>query len=216
MTEPQWTPEEIEARRHDPMPDLPVLPGIAEVDQPAVQALAAPVPLLGTIAAMVAAAYALVGIHEKPMGSNYAPPVTTWYGAGNVSWCDEAISYEAAHSGNAAAIGGKWAYCPAHTRWFLAHGKWKYGAGDLRIGDVVFYNWSRGATLDADHVGLVVHVYSDGSFLAAEGNHNDQFIVVHRDGTYVAGRGRPAYAATPTPPPPATAEDSEILHEWVF
>lgn len=195
-----WSLEEIDARRDDPMPDVPTIDGIAPVDPEFItMAALLAAPPLGTRAAMVAQAHALVGLREQPMGSNHAPPVTTWYGVGNVSWCDESISYEAYKSGNLAALGGKFAYCPAHTRWFLAHGLWKYGAGDIQVGDVIFYNWSRGATLDADHVGLVVHVYSDGTFQVAEGNQADGFNLVHRDKTYVAGRGRPKYASAPAP-----------------
>lgn len=212
-TEDQWSDEEIEARRDDPMPDVPTIEGIAPVSSIAMVAtLVAPRP--GTRDAMVAQARALVGVREQPMGSNKAPPITPWYGLVG-SWCDMSISYEGYKSGCLPALGGKFCYCPAHTRWFLAHGEWKYGASDIAVGDVVFYNWSRGATLNADHVGLVVHVYADGSFLSAEGNHNDVFGIVHRDKTYVAGRGRPKYASastpTPTPQPAAAAGDC-----WVY
>lgn len=199
-----WTPEQIDARRNWHMADVPVLPGIGpgELGQPAelpaalFTMLVAAAPARGSAAAMVAAERALVGVREQPLGSNYAPPITPWYGIGNASWCDECVSYAADKSGNAAAVGGKFAYCPAHTRWFLSQGRWKYGAGDLREGDVVFYRWSGPIhDLDADHVGVVLHVYADGSFLAGEGNHNDVFAIVHRDATYVAGRGRPNYNA---------------------
>jgi hypothetical protein len=196
-----WSLEEIEARRHNLMPDIPTIAGIAPIDPESItMAALLAAPALGTREAMIAAAYALVGLREQPMGSNKAPPVTTWYGLIG-SWCDMSISYEGEQSDNLAHLGGKFCYCPAHTRWFLAHGLWEYGAGDLQPGDVVFYNWSKGATLDADHVGLVVHVYSDGTFLAAEGNHNDGFYLVHRDHTYVAGRGRPKYGNAPVPTP---------------
>lgn len=204
--DPTWSDAEIEARRNDLMPDVPVLPGIAEVDQTA--DLTAMAAARGTEAAMVQAAQALLGTSEHPPGSNHNF-ITQWYGIGDGSWCDMSVSYEAWKSGNAAAVGGMFAYCPSHTRWFLAHGEWKYGGGDLRPGDVVFYNWSRGATLDADHVGVIERVLSDGTFYALEGNTSDVFARRHRDHTYVAGRGRPHYAATPpTPTPtPATADD---------
>lgn len=202
MTAPEtldWSLAEIEARRDDLMPDVPTIDGIAPVDPESItMAALLAAPALGTRDAMVAQAHALVGIHEKPMGSNKAPPITTWYGMVG-SWCDMSISYEGYKSGCLAALGGKFAYCPAHTRWFLAHGLWKYGASDIQVGDVIFYNWSIGPTLNADHVGLVVHDYKDGTFLVAEGNQNDGFNLVHRDKKYVAGRGRPKYASASTP-----------------
>lgn len=194
-----WTAQDVEAQRDGPygggpIPDVPVLPGIGEAELPAgFDLLTAVAPPRGTKAAMIAAAYGLRGVREQPMGSNHAPPVTTWYGLGNVSWCDETVSFEGDQSGNAAAIGGRFAFCPAHTRWFLLQGQWDYGAGDIEEGDVVFYRWDRARSLDAEHVGLVVHKYADGTFLSAEGNHDDRFEIVHRDGTYVAGRGRPKY-----------------------
>jgi Putative peptidoglycan binding domain/CHAP domain len=212
-----WTDAQIAARANDPMPDVPVIEGLSplvvtvEPETMALMAAAAPQP--GTRAAMLHVADGLVGLHEQPMGSNHAPPITTEYGV-DASWCDMSITYEGHHSGNAAAI-GHFAYCPAHSRWFYNRHQWAYGAGDLQPGDVVFYSWGGHHTLDADHVGLVKAVHSDGTFDAYEGNHNDRFGIVRRDHRYVAGRGRPHYpngtgeASAPTPPapkPPSTGK----------
>jgi hypothetical protein len=204
VEEDEWTEEQVTARANDPMPDVPVVEGLTALSvEPATLELMAAAAQPGTRAAMLHVAQGLSGLHEQPMGSNHAPPVTTEYGAGNVPWCDEAVTYEGVHSGNHAAI-GRFAFCPAHTRFFAHRGQWAYGASDLQAGDVVFYRWDGRHSLDAEHVGLVAHVYSNGTFDAWEGNHNDRFGLVRRDHTYVAGRGRPHYpngaGSTPTPP----------------
>ena len=151
---------------------------------------------MGTAAAMIAQARELLarGVREQPMGSNHAPPITTWYGLGNVAWCDEAISYEAAHSGNLEAIGGRFAYTVAHAHWFASHGRWHTGISGIRPGDIVFFDWTATRLIAAiDHVGLVERVLPDGTIHTLEGNTSDVFARRHRDATYVAGYGRPTY-----------------------
>ena len=154
--------------------------------------------------AQIKAARALLGTTEHPPGSNHND-ITVWYNAhiawiGDGAWCDMSVTKEAYDSGNEAAVvggpGKGFAYVPSHTRFFSSRGQWKYGAGDLKPGDVVFFEWGRRRTLDADHVGLVEKVFADGRFYSLEGNISDRFQRVHRDGTYVAGRGRPAYTST--------------------
>lgn len=202
-----WTDEEIDAHRNDPMPDIPVLAGLTPLQTGVGLAMAAmTVAAPGTKAAMLAAAASLDGIHERPMGSNFVPDLTPWYGIGASPWCDEAVSFEGHKSGNLDALGGKFAYCPAHTRWFYNHGLWKYGAGDIGEGDVVFFRWDRRRSLDADHVGVVKTDHGDGTYDVWEGNHNNKFGLVRRDRTYIAGRGRPKYS---------TQKQEEEMPEYV-
>jgi len=40
----------------------------------------------------------LLGVEEVPLGSNNAPPVTTWYGANDL-WCAMTCSYVLTHVG---------------------------------------------------------------------------------------------------------------------
>jgi hypothetical protein len=152
---------------------------------------------MGTAAGMIAQARKLLGTREQPMGSNHAPPVTTWYGLGDVAWCDESISYEAAHSDSLPVMGGKFAYTVAHAQWFKSKGRWHVGLTGVKPGDVVFYDWAGTRSIGAiDHVGLVERVLADGTIYSLEGNTSDVFARRHRDGKYVAGYGRPAYSSS--------------------
>jgi len=217
--DPQLTPDEIEATRNKLLPVQPkVLPGISEVSQdpdlfplgfevdlpePGVAPIMAATVPYGTATALIYSARKNLGLGESPPGSN-KNRVVTWYnlhiaaiGAG--SWCDMGVTEEAHDSGNAVAVcGGKdkgFAYCPSHAAWFVSIGRWKYGGGDLAPGDIVFYQWNGHRTTVADHVGIVEKVFADGTFYAIECNTDDVCARRHRDTTYVAGRGRPAFSA---------------------
>lgn len=152
---------------------------------------------MGTATGMIRVGRGLLGVREHPMGSNHAPPVTDEYGL-DAAWCDMSITYEANHSDNLDAVGGRFAYVPAHAQWFRSQGRFHAGTSGMQPGDVVFYNWSgRKGTTECDHVGLCERVLGDGTFYVLEGNHDDQFERVHRDATYISGYGRPAYDSTP-------------------
>jgi len=155
---------------------------------------------MGTIAGMLAQARALLGLGESPPGSNHNK-ITTWYGFDG-AWCDMAISYEAGHSDNLSAMMGKFAYTVAHAQAFQAHGRWHYGLGGIRQGDIVFFDWSGSRSIGAiDHVGLVEAVHSNGTITTLEGNTSDMFLRRVRNGSVVVGYGRPAYGdASPMPP----------------
>lgn len=152
---------------------------------------------MGYVNSLIAAGRKLLGTTEHPPGSNHNF-ITEWYNAnvdriGDGAWCDMSVTYEAWHSDNQAAIGGGFAYVPAHAEWFRAHGRWHYGISGIKSGDVVFFEWSGRRTTNADHVGVVERVLSDGTIYTLEGNIADAFRREHRDGTYVAGYGRPFY-----------------------
>ncbi|HZE29894.1 MAG TPA: CHAP domain-containing protein [Actinoallomurus sp.] len=151
---------------------------------------------MGTATGMIKVGRTLLGTTEHPDGSNHAPPITTEYGFDG-AWCDMSVTYEANHSANLPAVGGRFAYVPAHAQWFKSKGRFHSGKSGIKAGDIVFYNWSRrkGTTL-CDHVGLVEKVFSDGSFYSLEGNTSDAFRRQHRDSTYVSGYGRPVYTST--------------------
>ncbi|MGW7253831.1 peptidoglycan-binding protein [Streptomyces sp. NPDC054834] len=147
---------------------------------------------MGTATGMIAAARKLLGTTEHPPGSNHNI-VTTWYGFSG-AWCDMSISYEAAHSDNLKAVMGKFALTTAHARAFQSHGRWHYGIGGIRAGDVVFFDWSGGRSIGGiDHVGLVEAVHSNGTITTLEGNTSDAFRRRLRNSACVVGYGRPAY-----------------------
>lgn len=153
---------------------------------------------MGTVAGMLAQARALLGTTEHPPGSNHNL-ITTWYGFDG-AWCDMSISYEAGHSDNLSAMMGKFAYTVAHAQAFKNAGRWHYGLGGIRAGDVVFFDWSGGGSISGiDHVGLVEAVHSNGSITTLEGNTSDEFRRRVRSACIV-GYGRPAYGdAKPLP-----------------
>src|SRR5262245_9869913 len=153
---------------------------------------------MGTVAGMLAQARKLLGTGENPPGSNHNL-VTQWYGFDG-AWCDMAISYEAGHSDNLAAMMGKFAYTVAHATAFKNHGRWHYGLGGIRPGDVVFFDWGgSGSISKIDHVGLVEAVHSNGTITTLEGNTSNTFARRVRR-SCVVGYGRPAYGdAAPMP-----------------
>jgi peptidoglycan hydrolase-like protein with peptidoglycan-binding domain len=147
---------------------------------------------------MIAQARRLLGTTENPPGSNHNL-VTVWYGFDG-AWCDMSISYEAAHSDNLPAVCGKFAYTVAHAQAFRSRGRWHYGLGGARPGDVVFFDWSGTQSIAAiDHVGLIEAVHSNGTVTTLEGNTSDVFQRRKRSACIV-GYGRPAYGdAAPLP-----------------
>jgi hypothetical protein len=155
---------------------------------------------MGTSTGMIAQGRLLLGLGEQPPGSNHNR-LTVWYGAGNTPWCDIAISFEAAHSENLAAVCGKFAWTVAHARAFKSRGRWHYGLGGARPGDIVFFDWSGHRTIGAiDHVGLIEAVHSDGTMTTLEGNTSNVFCRRRRNASCAVGYGRPSYNdAAPLP-----------------
>src|SRR5215471_7391612 len=155
---------------------------------------------MGTAAGMIAQARRLLGTTEHPPGSNHNL-VTVWYGFDG-PWCDMSISYEAGHSGNLPAVFGKFAYTVAHATAFQNHGRWHYGVGGARPGDVIFFDWSGTGTIAGiDHVGLIEAVHSNGFITTLEGNTSNGFYRRQRTSACVVGYGRPEYGdAAPLPP----------------
>ncbi|WP_327138198.1 peptidoglycan-binding protein (plasmid) [Streptomyces sp. NBC_01340] len=154
---------------------------------------------MGTVQGMISAARKLLGTGEHPPGSNHNA-VTAWYGFTG-PWCDMSISYEAAHSDNLSAVMGKYALTTAHARAFQNHGRWHYGIGGIRPGDIVFFDWSGTRSIgNIDHVGLVEAVHSNATITTLEGNTSDAFRRRLRNSACIVGYGRPAYGnAAPMP-----------------
>lgn len=157
---------------------------------------------MGTVAGMLAEARKMLGLGEYPPGSN-SNKVTDWYGFDG-PWCDMAVSYMAAKSDNLSAIMGKFAYTVAHAKAFRSAGRWHYGLGGIKPGDIVFFDWGGSGSVDAiDHVGVVEAVHSDGTITTIEGNTSDKCLRRTRRSAIV-GYGRPAYGGNSTTPPPSS------------
>ena len=154
---------------------------------------------MGTAAGMIAQARRLLGTTEHPPGSNHNL-VTEFFGFDG-AWCNMAIAFEAAHSGNLPAVFGRFANTVAHAREFRRHGRWHFGLGGARPGDVVFFDWSgTGVIGSIDHVGLIEAVHASRLITTLEGNTSNAFRRRVRNGACVVGYGRPAYGdAAPMP-----------------
>ncbi|MEU1406376.1 peptidoglycan-binding protein [Streptomyces sp. NPDC005728] len=155
---------------------------------------------MGSVQGMLAQMRSLLGTGESPPGSNHNK-VTSWYGLDG-AWCDMTVSYAAAHSDNLSAVGGKYAYTVAHARAFRSRGRWHYGIGGIRAGDIVFFDWSGSRSIGAiDHVGVVEAVHSNGTVTTIEGNTSDLCRRRLRNSSMIVGYGRPGYGdADPLPP----------------
>lgn len=144
---------------------------------------------------------ALIGLGEYPPGSN-RNKVTSWYNMVG-PWCDMAITYAAAHSDNLSAVGGRYAYTVWHAQKFQSMGRWHYGIGGIRPGDIVFFDWSGSRRVGSiDHVGIVEAVHSNGTITTIEGNTSDVCMRRKRTSAYIVGYGRPAYGSGGSSMPP--------------
>jgi peptidoglycan hydrolase-like protein with peptidoglycan-binding domain len=146
---------------------------------------------MGSVEGMLSAARSLLGTGENPPGSNHNF-ITTWYGFDG-AWCDMAVTYAAGHSDNLAACMGRHAWTVEHAKAFQSAGRWHYGLGGIRAGDIVFFDWSGGGTINGiDHIGVVEAVHSNGTITTLEGNTSNVFARRVRRSSIV-GYGRPAY-----------------------
>ncbi len=163
----------------------------------------------GTAAAMIAVSTSQVGLREGPSNEQ---PFGRWYPMPNVAWCAQFISWAAFKSGCSALI-PKHAYTPSGAEWFKARGQW---GTKPRVGAIVYYfNASLGRIA---HVGVVTKVNADGSWIACEGNTNDDgsrsgngVYLLRRTTTRGGGFGYPKYKA----PPVAVASAIQTLNAGV-
>jgi peptidoglycan hydrolase-like protein with peptidoglycan-binding domain len=165
---------------------------------------------------MLAEMRVLLGMGESPAGSNHNR-LTDWYADRHgaeyryTAWCDIAVSYAAAVSGNSGAVMGDFAWTVAHAQAFQSAGRWVAGAAGARSGDVIFFDWGGTRTISRiDHVGVVEAAHSDGTLTTIEGNTEDRMMRRRRSASVIAGYGRPAYDGTPVPSPVRLAVDGEF------
>lgn len=151
---------------------------------------------------MVNAMAAVIGTHETN-GDN-VNAITAWYGENGLPWCDMTVSYAAYHSNNVSAVcfGYKHDYTVEHAQTFADHGQWHVDVGGIQRGDIVFFDWAGSNSIAAiDHVGVVESV--DGTNVnTIEGNIDNVCKRMVRHSDFIAGYGRPKYAADPVPVPP--------------
>ncbi|MCT9144570.1 LysM peptidoglycan-binding domain-containing protein [Streptomyces violarus] len=144
----------------------------------------------------------MIAAAERSLGLGEPNSVQQWYrernGAAynyNFPWCNAAVTYWATQAGERDAVlfGTDYAYTVAHAARFKAAGQWHAGAGGIRRGDVVFFDW--GGTNDIariDHVGIVTGV-SGANVYTIEGNTANVCARRVRREAEIAGYGRPKY-----------------------
>lgn len=127
------------------------------------------------------------------------------------NFCDMFASWAAWKASDGSEV-GEYAFCPYHAAWFAAHGHWGHTP---RIGGLVFYNWygRLGSTDNAEHVGIVEDIRSDGRIVTIEGNTTQDgaggpagvWRRVRNPNGVVIGYGYPPYPTSPTPVPTPAA-----------
>lgn len=133
-----------------------------------------------------------IGYTEYPPDSNNTK-YGEWYGMNYEPWCDMFVSWVFAQADASNLIGGRFAYCPYHERWFRENGLWVDSGA--QPGDVVFF----GSGI-ASHIGIVKEAIPGGA-ITIEGNTSTSSddnggAVMERtryEGGYIRGYGRPQY-----------------------
>ncbi|WP_423058718.1 peptidoglycan-binding protein [Brevibacterium linens] len=160
-----------------------------------------------------------IGVKESPAGSNRVK-YTAWYPMIG-PWCAMFVSWCADQAGIPTSIIPKHAYTPLGKNWFTARDQW--GTKPV-VGAIAYYNLSGLGRIS--HVGIVIKVYSNGSFDAIEGNtdvaggRTGGKVMIKRRKAMGAGGGfgYPRYNGKPTKPKGASTgtsvyESASAQHE---
>lgn len=141
----------------------------------------------------------MIEVAKRYEGYNYKH-FTEAFGGGCWPWCAATVSVIGKESGNADCI--PWSTsCNAQIDEFKRDGRWLGVTKDIRVGDILYYDWDRIAeSRPADHVGIVIDVSSD-TVKVFEGNKGDADSDQTRAGIrtitksypYIFGIARPDY-----------------------
>lgn len=147
----------------------------------------------------------IVRVARKYIGYDYSH-FTAEFGGGVWAWCAAFISVIGKESGNSDVI-PRSTSCNEQIRVFKAQNAWLGKTTDIRVGDVLYYDWDfKAEPLPADHVGLVVEV--NGNMIKViEGNKGDggsaSTVVgvreISKSYDYIFGIARPKYAVDSVP-----------------
>lgn len=150
---------------------------------------------------MLAAARKDLGLMGRP--NRITRDYASRHGAAFLSapWCDQAVTYWARNSGNAAAVlpRGDRAYTVWHAEDGRDLGRWYAGTtANVRAhavpGSVIFFDWDGTDTIGRiDHVGIVEVNLGDGRVQTIEGNTGDACKRRVRASNVIAGFWNPAY-----------------------
>lgn len=137
-----------------------------------------------------------IGYTEYPPNSNMTK-YGEWYGMNGEPWCDMFVSWVFAQADASNLIGGQFAYCPYHERWFEENNLYN---SIPEIGAIVFFGYPV-----ASHIGIVKEIANDGIY-TIEGNtslasDDNGGAVMQRfrsyDSGYIRGYGIPQYKEKP-------------------
>ena len=139
----------------------------------------------------------IIEVAKKYVGYDYRR-FCGQFGGGCWAWCAAFISVIAKESG----ADMPWSTsCNDQIAWFKSRGLWLGHVTDIKVGDIIYYDWDKIAEAKpADHVGIVVDTSNGISVI--EGNYgnadNGETAVSIRkisvDYPYIYGIARPAYA----------------------
>lgn len=111
---------------------------------------------MATATQLLNAVRAEVGYRE---GSDNFNRYGAWYGMNRVPYCAIGLTYAAFRVNGAAAIGGRWAYCPWWAAWFRSRGRW---SDTPARGRIVFFDWTGEQRKGSEmHVAIVESVSGD-------------------------------------------------------
>ncbi len=151
-----------------------------------------------------------VGYTEGPNNANrYAAEVGH---ANNQAWCGtftDAMLKRAGQLGEPSSV-----WTPSGLQAYRRAGRAIDRNGPVQPGDLVYFDWQGGTGANGvDHVGIVVGTRPDGQVETIEGNTSPTNAGSQSNGggvyrrvrprSVIAGFGRPAYTAAPTPRPPS-------------
>ena len=145
----------------------------------------------------------ILSLANSYIGSNYKHFCGA-FGGGCWYWCAAFISVIGNESGNGNIIPWE-TTCQYQINWFKEHGRWLGKTKDVRIGDIIYYDWNHiDEPRPADHVGIVAGV-NGTTLIVIEGNKGngdpDTTAVGVREISYddydIYGFARPAYTEAP-------------------
>ena len=140
---------------------------------------------------------------RKYIGYDYRH-FTAEFGGGCYAWCAAFISTIAKESGNGDII-PRSTSCNEQIRLFKDLGCWLGKVNDVRVGDIIYYDWDGTAdpeyrTRPVEHVGIVAEV-NGNNLVVIEGNKGDaansdtrvDFRRITKGYPYIFGYARPKY-----------------------
>lgn len=120
-----------------------------------------------------------------------------WFGAPTVAWCAYFVAWCSNQAGISTSVIPRIGNCANMVRWYTQRSKY-YSSKNFtpRTGDLIFYNWSGGAT--AKHIGIVTgvssqYVYTIEGNTGAGNGYRAEAKARKRYASYIIGYARPAY-----------------------